>query len=29
LSEFVIIGIPAFASRNSLLLPLAAHELRA
>jgi len=27
LSDFVIIGIPAFASRNSLLLPLAAHEL--
>lgn len=27
LSGFVIIGIPAFASRNSLLLPLAAHEL--
>lgn len=27
LLEFVIIGIPAFASRNSLLLPLAAHEL--
>ncbi len=27
LSSFVIIGIPAFVSRNSLLLPLAAHEL--
>jgi hypothetical protein len=27
LSDFVIIGIPAFASRDSLLLPLAAHEL--
>ena len=27
LASFVIIGIPAFASRNSLLLPLAAHEL--
>lgn len=27
LEDFVIIGLPAFASRNSLLLPLAAHEL--
>jgi hypothetical protein len=26
-SKFVFIGMPAFASRNSLLLPLAAHEL--
>lgn len=27
LANFVMIGMPAFASRNSLLLPLAAHEL--
>lgn len=27
LSEFVFIGFPAYLSRNSLLMPLAAHEL--